>query len=67
VWGHLDRLVPIGFAKHVEDVLPSASHLKLDCGHVPQLERPTETHDAIELFLRRPEPPAEFGVLGRER
>lgn len=67
VWGHLDRLVPIGFAKHVEDVLPSASHLKLDCGHVPQLERPEQTHAAMEVFLRRPEPPAEFGSVAPVR
>jgi pimeloyl-ACP methyl ester carboxylesterase len=67
VWGHLDRLVPIGFAKHVEDVLPSAVHLKLDCGHVPQLERPDETHAAIEAFLRRPEPSAKLANLGPER
>ncbi|MBM4246322.1 MAG: alpha/beta fold hydrolase [Deltaproteobacteria bacterium] len=67
IWGHLDRLVPIGFAKHVEDVLPSASHLKLDCGHVPQLERPEETHATIEAFLRRPELPAELAGSGTER
>lgn len=67
VWGHLDHLVPIGFARHVADVLPSASHLKLDCGHVPQLERPEQTHAAIELFLRRPEPPAELAVSGPGR
>lgn len=56
VWGKLDRLVPIGFAKHVERILPSAVHLKLDCGHVPQLERPAATHAAIAAFLSRAEP-----------
>jgi len=53
VWGKLDRLVPIGFARHVEQALPSAEHVQLDCGHVPQLERPAETHAAIEAFLAR--------------
>ena len=52
VWGELDRLVPIGFARHVEETLPSARHLRLDCGHVPQLERPEQTQAAIVAFLR---------------
>lgn len=53
-WGRLDRLVPIGFARHVADVLPGAEHLELDCGHVPQLERPAELHRAMLRFLGRP-------------
>ena len=51
VWGRHDTLVPIGFMKHVERALPAARHLELDCGHVPQLERPRETHRAIRDFL----------------
>jgi pimeloyl-ACP methyl ester carboxylesterase len=52
VWGRKDAIVPIAFARHVREVLPAATHLELDCGHVPQLERPRQTHDAIERFLR---------------
>jgi pimeloyl-ACP methyl ester carboxylesterase len=52
VWGRRDSLVPIGFMKHVERTLPRARHVELDCGHVPQLERPRETHAAIREFLR---------------
>jgi pimeloyl-ACP methyl ester carboxylesterase len=52
VWGRHDNLVPIGFRKHVERTLPRARHVELDCGHVPQLERPRETHAAIRDFLR---------------
>jgi len=52
VWGRRDFLVPIGFMKHVQRELPSARHVELDCGHVPQLERPRETHAAIRDFLR---------------
>jgi pimeloyl-ACP methyl ester carboxylesterase len=52
VWGRQDTLVPIGFARHVTDALPTARHLELDCGHVPQLERPRETHDALARFFR---------------
>ncbi len=51
VWGRHDGLVPIGFARHVNRVLPGARHLKLDCGHVPQLEAPAETHRAVLRFL----------------
>lgn len=51
VWGRNDRLVPIAFMKHVERELPSARHLELDCGHVPQLEAPRETHAAILRFF----------------
>ena len=51
VWGQKDTLVPIGFRRHVEDVLDGAEHLELDCGHVPQFERPAETHEAAERFL----------------
>jgi pimeloyl-ACP methyl ester carboxylesterase len=51
VWGRRDRLVPIAFARHVTDALPQARHVELDCGHVPQVERPRQTHDAIREFL----------------
>jgi pimeloyl-ACP methyl ester carboxylesterase len=51
VWGRRDTLVPIAFMKHVERALPRARHVELDCGHVPQLERPIETHGAIREFL----------------
>lgn len=51
VWGRKDSLVPIGFARHVRKELPAARHLELDCGHVPQLERPRQTHEAMARFL----------------
>jgi pimeloyl-ACP methyl ester carboxylesterase len=54
IWGKLDRLVPVAFAAHVRRTLPAARHLELDCGHVPQLERSTETHAAITAFLQSP-------------
>jgi pimeloyl-ACP methyl ester carboxylesterase len=55
VWGRHDRLVPIAFARHVAEALPSAHHLELDCGHVPQVERPKLTHAALASFLSRPD------------
>ena len=55
IWGRQDQLVPIAFKKHVERALPAARHLELDCGHVPQLEAPKQTHGAIqEFFAERP-------------
>jgi pimeloyl-ACP methyl ester carboxylesterase len=51
IWGRGDTLVPIAFMKHVERTLPRARHVELGCGHVPQLERPVETHAAIRQFL----------------
>jgi pimeloyl-ACP methyl ester carboxylesterase len=51
VWGRQDPLVPLAFARHVRAALPDAEHLELDCGHVPQLERPQEVHAATTRFL----------------
>jgi pimeloyl-ACP methyl ester carboxylesterase len=51
VWGRQDRLVPIAFARHVADAVPHARQLELDCGHVPQIERPAQTNAAISAFL----------------
>jgi pimeloyl-ACP methyl ester carboxylesterase len=60
VWGRKDAIVPVSFARHVRNALPGAAHTELDCGHVPQLERPKETHRAIERFLTE-------GPLSRRR
>jgi pimeloyl-ACP methyl ester carboxylesterase len=54
IWGKRDPIVPIRFAHHVQHALPAARHLELDCGHVPQLERPRETHEALRRFLDSP-------------
>jgi pimeloyl-ACP methyl ester carboxylesterase len=58
VWGRQDQVVPLRFARHVREALPAARHLELNCGHVPQLERPQATHAAILRFLREPVPRA---------
>lgn len=65
VWGVQDTLVPIAFKRHVGAALPQARHLTLDCGHVPQLERPRETHAAIDEFFAGGAP-GEAGP-GRDR
>ena len=50
------KLKPTGTPKKGErgddPWLPSARHLELDCGHVPQIERPRRTHSAIRDFLQ---------------
>jgi pimeloyl-ACP methyl ester carboxylesterase len=51
IWGRRDGVVPIAFRRHVAVVLPESQHVELDCGHVPQLERPREVHNAIRRFL----------------
>jgi pimeloyl-ACP methyl ester carboxylesterase len=51
VWGRRDPIVSISFEPHVREALPQATHLELNCGHVPQLERPKETHAALNDFL----------------
>jgi pimeloyl-ACP methyl ester carboxylesterase len=51
IWGRRDTLVPIAFARHVAEALPQARHVELDCGHVPQMERPVQTHKAVAAFL----------------
>lgn len=51
VWGLNDPLVPYRFARHVRKAVPSAQHVELRCGHVPQLERPREAHEAILRFF----------------
>jgi pimeloyl-ACP methyl ester carboxylesterase len=51
VWGRKDPIVPIRFARHVREALPHAEHLELDCGHVPQLERPKQAHEALLRFF----------------
>jgi pimeloyl-ACP methyl ester carboxylesterase len=56
VWGKRDRLVPAAFARHVAESLPYAGQLQLDCGHVPQIERPRLTHAAVAEFLEQGAP-----------
>jgi pimeloyl-ACP methyl ester carboxylesterase len=65
VWGRRDKLVPIAFERHVVEALPHALHLELDCGHVPQVERPKQTHAALAAFLS--EAPGDVTRTGSHR
>jgi pimeloyl-ACP methyl ester carboxylesterase len=42
----------MSFMRHVERALPRSMHLELDCGHVPQMERPERVHREMDGFLR---------------
>jgi len=51
VWGRHDGIVPRAFARHVRAAVPAAAHAELNCGHVPQIERPAETEAVLKRFL----------------
>jgi pimeloyl-ACP methyl ester carboxylesterase len=52
VYGKYDNLVTPRFSKRVSRFLPSAKvQLWDDCGHVPQLEHPGRTAEAITSFF----------------
>lgn len=52
IWGAADRLVPVGFARHVVEAVPrSVSVTFEDCGHVPQFELRERTNETIRTFL----------------
>jgi pimeloyl-ACP methyl ester carboxylesterase len=52
IWGSHDPLVPPAFSRHVRRWLPEAEQVTLqECGHVPQVERPDETHRLLLRFF----------------
>ncbi len=64
VWGSHDRLVPVGFSRHVREWLPGAEQVTLDrCGHVPQVERAAETNQLLLSFFAS----VEAGQAGGRR
>lgn len=53
VWGRQDRLVPASHGVALQKLVPAAQlYLVDECGHCPQLERPSEFGEAVERFLR---------------
>src|SRR6478672_10593836 len=51
IWGSKDPLVPAAFERHVREAVPQAKHVTLNCGHIPQVERPSDLHREIGRFL----------------
>jgi pimeloyl-ACP methyl ester carboxylesterase len=65
IWGSHDPLVPAAFSRHVARWLPGAEQLTLErCGHVPQVERPEETHRLLREFFARAEQAGAGADLG---
>jgi pimeloyl-ACP methyl ester carboxylesterase len=52
IWGAKDIMVSPGFARHVQEALPSAQSVVLqNCGHIPQFEQRVTTDGLISAFL----------------
>jgi pimeloyl-ACP methyl ester carboxylesterase len=52
IWGDTDRIIPIAARESTLAVRHDATvETILQCGHLPQQEKPIETHAAIERFL----------------
>ena len=52
IWGDTDRIIPVASRASILALRPDATvETILRCGHLPQQERPDETHAAIERFL----------------
>lgn len=52
IWGRNDRIVPVEHAYKFQRDIKGAQLVVIDtCGHVPMIERPTETASAIRSFL----------------
>ncbi len=52
IWGRNDRIVPVEHAYKFQRDIKGAQLMVIDtCGHVPMIERPTETASAIRSFL----------------
>jgi pimeloyl-ACP methyl ester carboxylesterase len=52
IWGDCDQVVPCGVADTWRQKLPQARLSMIDrCGHLPQLEHPRATADAIRAFI----------------
>jgi pimeloyl-ACP methyl ester carboxylesterase len=52
IWGAKDIMVSPGFARHVQQALPTAQTVVLpDCGHIPQFEQRETTDRLIRDFL----------------
>jgi len=52
LWGRQDNILEIEFATKFLETLPNASLKWIEnCGHVPHLEQPSATAEAISTFL----------------
>lgn len=68
IWGASDRLVPLGFAKKLQSLIPNCTLSIIErCGHAPQLERPHEfTRVLLRLVQSDSDAPVHAGVKPSE-
>jgi pimeloyl-ACP methyl ester carboxylesterase len=53
IWGELDARSPLYVARRFQEAIADADLVVLpDCGHVSNLERPTEFNHAVREFCR---------------
>jgi pimeloyl-ACP methyl ester carboxylesterase len=53
IWGEGDKVLPVDYARAWTDALPQARLAKFArCGHLPHVERPSETANVVQSFLR---------------
>jgi pimeloyl-ACP methyl ester carboxylesterase len=52
IWGENDRILGVKDAKRFKNTIPSSKLVWISqCGHVPHLEKPKQTAEAIENFI----------------
>ncbi len=52
IWGEDDKIIPLPTGQHLEQTIPNSKLvIILDCGHMPQEEKPEETTEIISEFL----------------
>jgi pimeloyl-ACP methyl ester carboxylesterase len=62
IWGELDARSPLTVARQFERAIPDAKLVVIpDCGHVSNLERPTQLNEAVREFCRA-HPPRQRDV-----
>jgi pimeloyl-ACP methyl ester carboxylesterase len=54
VWGESDGLIPLEYARKLEQELPRARLTTISgCGHIPQLECPERLQEVLQAVLGR--------------
>ncbi len=53
LWGQNDQIIPVSYAHEFARLIPNASlRIIQNCGHLPQIEKPEESHVIIAQFLK---------------
>jgi|GEM_PF-367343 len=58
IWGQHDTLIPMShYKKFLKDFPHAETQLIVNCGHIPQEEKPKEVLEALLTFLQKIDPP----------